>query len=258
MTLFNGYAKGFGSGGVSTPDPITIKPVSSEAPSILKQAIKQYQPGGTFATARAEQLGRRERTVTAGMEAGLVGRGLAGTTVGAAIPAAVEQQVSAPWRTETEMMRGARLMEAVLAQAGFTERQTAREQEVAIANAQMELQQRLANKQINIQEYNAATARLSARGAGGGTTSTIGRHDTLSRDTKKYAGTTGAADIPYLNELLKSLDEGEGNLREPGDIVFPAGGGGAYGYTSEQEAFAKTKGIPVTSMQRGSLLSSTY
>ncbi|GAF70144.1 unnamed protein product, partial [marine sediment metagenome] len=210
----------------------TIPTIGSEAPSILQQAIEHYRPGGEFAATRAEQLRGRERVVTAGMEAGLVGRGLAGTTVGAAIPAAVEQQVSAPWRTETEMLRGARLMEAVLAQAGFTERQTAREQEVAIANAQMELQERLANRQISVQEYNAAMNALSKTGgAGGGGGAVAGRTPagaiprvyvpglgmTTAGGQRDPSGGGAGGDAGYGRHLLDSLE---------GDADGAGGGGG--------------------------------
>lgn len=128
--------------------------------SLLQQAIEHYKPGGEFATVRAEQLKGKERTVTAGMESQLVGRGLAGTTVGAAIPAAVEQQVSAPWRTETEMMRGGRLMEAVTAQAGFQERAQARRSAEQLARERMELQRDLQDVSLSAQEKAAKQGRL--------------------------------------------------------------------------------------------------
>jgi len=128
--------------------------------SLIQQAIEHYQPGGEFATTRARQLEEKRGITTAGMEAQLVGRGLAGTTVGAAIPAAFEQQVGAPWRTQTEMLRGGRLMEAVLAGAGFEERKGARELEARLARERMQLQKDLQNLSLSAQERAAKEQRL--------------------------------------------------------------------------------------------------
>ena len=129
--------------------------------SIIQQAIEHYKPEGEFAQTRAEQLEQTRGKTTAAMEAGLVGRGLAGTTVGAAIPAAFEQQVAAPWRTQTEMLRGGRLMEAVLAKAGFAERLTARELETQLARERMALQERLTRMGVGAQERQSILNRWS-------------------------------------------------------------------------------------------------
>ena len=129
--------------------------------SIIQQAIEHYKPEGEFAQTRAEQLEQTRGKTTAAMEAGLVGRGLAGTTVGAAIPAAFEQQVAAPWRTQTEMLRGGRLMEAVLAKAGFAERLTARELETQLARERMALQERLTRMGVGAQERQSILDRWS-------------------------------------------------------------------------------------------------
>lgn len=178
--------------------------------SILREAIEHYRPGGEFATVRGRQLEEKKGVAVAGAEAGLVGRGLAGTTVGMAIPAAFEQQIAAPWRTETEMLRGGRLMEAVLAQAGFAERETAREQQVALAEAQMALQEKLRSREISVQEYNAATARLRTTGVAGGASERM-----IAGWGKEGAGTaapagTGAGADGYGHHLLESLEYGQG------------------------------------------------
>lgn len=128
--------------------------------SLIQQAIEHYKPGGEFATVRAKQLGERKGTFTAAAESQLVGRGMGGTTLAAGIPAAFEQQVGAPWRTETEMMRGGRLMEAVLAKAGFAERETARQLEVRLAMERMNLQRELQDRSLSAQERAVKEQRL--------------------------------------------------------------------------------------------------
>lgn len=270
-----------------TIDPVTIPSISSEAPSMLQQAIEHYQPGGKFAGIRGEQLEAKRGTYTARAESQLVGRGLAGTTVGAAIPGAFEQEVATPWRTETEMFRGARLMEAVLAQAGFTERATAREQEVAIANAQMNLQRQLAERQISAQEYSTAMQSLASRSSGGGEGGASERmianweREWAERNRGDIgAGAGGGAGAGtgtgYVSGLLGSLEGGGGGTGSPyaeqlaageksladwlGEGYTYYGPGGQYieggkgdlessgAYTSENIAFAKAKGIPLSSM----------
>lgn len=179
----------------------------ADVTSMLQEAIEHYRPGGEFATVRGRQLVEKKGTAIAGAEAGLVGRGLAGTTVGMAIPAAFEQQIAAPWRTETEMMRGGRLMEAVLAQAGFAERESAREQQAALAKAQMALEEKLRNREISVQEYNAATARIAARGGGGGA---VTPRRTMADIPSDAGAAVGAGDAGYGRHLLESLEYGWG------------------------------------------------
>lgn len=205
--------------------------------SIIQQAIEHYKPGGEFATTRGTQLAEKRGAAIAGAEAGLVGRGLAGTTVGAAIPAAFEQQIATPWRTETEMMRGGRLMEAVLAKAGFAERAEARASAEALAREEMELRQKLADRQISLQEYMAATARIAARrqeaggGAGAGAGG-FGPEPGFGFGPGDEAGTAGTGyDVDYINQLLGTLmDGGDAAAGEDytGWTHFPAGGGEGY------------------------------
>jgi hypothetical protein len=85
----------------------------------LDKVIGTYKAGGDFATGRAESLKGKERKYTAGAQQGLVSRGLSGTTIAASIPAAFEQDVAAPFRTQTEQMRSAAEMQGLLAKAGF-------------------------------------------------------------------------------------------------------------------------------------------
>lgn len=141
---------------------------NEEALSMIEEAIAQYKPGGAFATSRGQQLAQKKATIVPKMQADLSSRGLSGTTLGAAIPAQFEQEVATPWNTETDLLRSQNLMQAILAKAGFAERASAQQQEKELAQAQMALQEKLANKQISMEEYKNATARLAAMGGGGG------------------------------------------------------------------------------------------
>ncbi len=120
---------------------------------IIEEAIQHYRPTGEFAKIRGEQLTEKKATVVPEMQARMIGAGLAGTTVGASIPAAFERQFAKPWRTETEMLRSARLMESVMAKAGIMERAGAREASETLIREQMELQRQLQQGQITSQEY---------------------------------------------------------------------------------------------------------
>lgn len=115
--------------------------------AVIEEAIKHYRPEGEFAETRTEQLKEYKPRYTAEAQAQLTGRGLAGTTLGAAIPATFERTVAKPWRTETEMLRGQRLMDAIMAKAGIMERAIAREEQMGLSREEMELQKLLAGKQ---------------------------------------------------------------------------------------------------------------
>ena len=133
--------------------PPTFDPETTDILDILTQAIQQYSPEGPFAKTRQEQLLEKKATMIPEMQAGLIGRGLGGTTIAAAIPSRFEQEVAKPWRTETEMLRSARLMEGILAKAGYLERAEAGEAADRLAKEQMKLQEELAKGQITSQEY---------------------------------------------------------------------------------------------------------
>lgn len=154
--------------------------------AVIEEAIQHYRPEGEFAETRAEQLKERKPRYTAEAQAQITSRGLAGTTVGAAIPATFERTVAKPWRTETEMLRGQRLMDAIMAKAGIMERATAREEQLGLSREEMELQKLLAKRgealtreQMELQRELAlaqmrsregmAARGISAAGGGGGT-----------------------------------------------------------------------------------------
>ena len=139
---------------------------NDEILKMLEQAVEHYRPGGEFAGIRGEQLAEKKSTIIPGMRSELVGRGLTGTTIGGAIPAAFEQQVAKPWQTETEMLRSGRLMEAILAKSGIMERTGARDQQAELQREKMRLDEMLANRQITAQEHQAALDRAQQMALG--------------------------------------------------------------------------------------------
>lgn len=133
--------------------------------AVIEEAIQRYRPGGEFAKTRGEQLRETKTTYVPQARSELVSRGLAGTTMGAAIPARFEKTVAKPWRTQTEMLRGQSLMEAIMAKAGIMERAGARESQEVLVREQMEQQRELALANIRSREIAAAGG---GGGAGGG------------------------------------------------------------------------------------------
>lgn len=143
---------------------------------IVGEAIEQFRPGGVFAETRTKQLAEKKRVAIPQMQAGLVSRGLAGTTVAAAIPSRFEMEIAKPFETETEQLRSARLFEAILAKAGFMERGAGRDLQRELAEMERDLREKLQKKQITSQEYMAALDRarqqamdgLQQKAGGGG------------------------------------------------------------------------------------------
>lgn len=244
---------------------------------IIEEAIKHYRPGGEFAGVRTEQLAEKKATIIPEMRAELVGRGLAGTTVGAAIPGRFEREVAKPWRTETEMLRSARLMEAILSKAGFMERAEARQSTEDLAREEMELRERLQSEALSAQERFAAEQRLHeirmqqrAATGGAGTTIPWGSYGAL-RDTGGDAGAgagAGAGIGQHPGAYPSPFDGGDGAIPEgwrfePGDMGgtwSPLAGPGEPGYdpsqwaaggayTSQQREWAKVTGTPLAQVQ---------
>ena len=126
--------------------------MADDTMAALDKVLATYKAGGDFSTQRASQLKTQERKYTSGAQQGLVSRGLAGTTVAQAIPAAFEQEVAAPYRTETERLRSGQEMQGLLAKAGFLR-----------ADEDAALRERLATADITSREKIARMGRGSTR-----------------------------------------------------------------------------------------------
>lgn len=110
----------------------------------LDNVLSTYKAGGDFATGRAEALKGTERKYTAGAQQGLVSRGLAGTTIASSIPGAFEQDVAAPYRTETERLRSGNEMQGLLAKAGFLQADEERALREKLAGADIASREKIA------------------------------------------------------------------------------------------------------------------
>jgi len=86
---------------------------------VLDKIIKQYQPGGDFGKGELALLGRAKTKAMAGVGQQLVGAGLAGTTAGAGATQRWEEEIGMPARLKLEDVRTERLVQAMLAKAGF-------------------------------------------------------------------------------------------------------------------------------------------
>ncbi|KKN77439.1 hypothetical protein LCGC14_0359980 [marine sediment metagenome] len=200
---------------------------------IIGTAIERYRPGGEFSETRASELAEKKRIAIPQMQAGLVSRGLAGTTVAAAIPSRFEMETAKPWQTETEKLRSSALMDAILAKAGFMERESGRDLQLKLAREEADLRQRLQNQQISSQQFiallenararsrNEALAernRIDAAGGGGGAGGDGGG------TTGGYGSSYGGVGTTY-SEV--SGGAGGGSYADPlaGQPMFTAEGG---------------------------------
>jgi hypothetical protein len=134
--------------------------MADDVMAALDKVLTTYKAGGDFTQQRTEQLKGEERRYTSGAQQGLVSRGLSGTTVAQSIPSAFEQEVAAPYRTQTEMMRSSQEMQALIAKAGFLDAQKERELREKLTQEEI-----AANKSASALD---AAARVHAAGRGGG------------------------------------------------------------------------------------------
>ena len=142
----------------------------------LEKVLETYKTGGEFQQQRTSQLGAAEKKYTTGAQAQLAGRGLAGTTIAASIPGAFEQEVGAPFRTETERLRSAQEMNALLAKAGFMESESERQLKLQMQQSDLDAQAKALADQIAAGKYDSsmsaasrvAAAKYGAGGSGGG------------------------------------------------------------------------------------------
>jgi hypothetical protein len=127
----------------------------------LDKVLQTYKAGGEYAQQRGEQLKGEERRYTAGAQQGLVSRGLSGTTVAAGIPAAFEQEVAAPYRTQTEMLRSGQEMQGLIAKAGFLESATQREFQATQQKSEQDAAMERLVKQIAANRPAGAPSKMS-------------------------------------------------------------------------------------------------
>lgn len=93
-----------------------------QALGIYQGIEQQYAPGGAFEQAALQQLGQQRQQTLAAQQQGLVGAGLAGTTVAANLPAQFAQQVEAPYRLQLQAQQQQALAQARAQTAGLVER----------------------------------------------------------------------------------------------------------------------------------------
>ena len=154
---------------------------------ILEKAIAQFSPGGEFAKSRGEQLETKRGKYTAAAQQSLVGAGLSGTTVTASVPAAFEEEVARPYQTETDLLRSSRLMEALMAKAGFLERQSAAAEEQKRYEDQLKL---------DADALGYQGGGYSSGGGGGGGSIGSFFNDTSNADRIKASSTGGGTGGP--------------------------------------------------------------
>ncbi len=135
--------------------------------NILEEAIAKFSPGGGFAKSRGEQLETKRGKYTSSAQQSLVSSGLSGTTVGASIPAAFEEDVARPYQTETDLLRSSSLMQALLAKAGFLARQSAAAEDKRRYEEQLKID-------ADARGYQGGGYAASSGGGGGGGGSTGG------------------------------------------------------------------------------------
>ena len=99
---------------------------ASNISNILNEIIARYQPGGGFGKAATKVYEQQKGKSLASSRQSLVSAGLGGTSVGAGLETAYEQEVGQPFRLGVEEARTGALTQAMMAKAGFMEREGAR------------------------------------------------------------------------------------------------------------------------------------
>lgn len=122
---------------------------------VLDKIIKQYQPGGDFGKAELALLKRAKTKAMAGVGQQLVSAGLAGTTAGAGAAQRWEEETGMPARLKLEDVRTERLVQALLAKAGFMQEQQ---------KMSFEAQQARLQRQFQAQQAVEARPSMAERG----------------------------------------------------------------------------------------------
>lgn len=134
---------------IRTTTPATSGGISPTALAALRRAKAQYAPGGGFGKGVEAGLERgRVKAMASGMQ-GLVGAGLAGTTMAGTLGKRYEEEVGAPVRAGVEERRAQAISGIEMQQAGmgFQAGQT---------GAQRSLQMYIAELQANLQREEMA------------------------------------------------------------------------------------------------------
>jgi hypothetical protein len=205
----------------------------------LDKVLSTYKAGGEYSKQRATQLKGEERRYTAGAQQGLVSRGLSGTTVAASIPSAFEQEIAAPYRTETERLRSGAEMQGLMAKAGFLESATQREFAAGQQKSEQDAAMARLTKQIAANRPSKARAtgnlgtfasreaarrsELSARDASTGSGGT-------SQHTGGATGRNSGFDIGNFDFYSEpTFDQAGGDFNA---TLAPAGGGGDWDFAA--------------------------
>lgn len=147
-------------------EPINLPRVDTTAiDKLLDEAIARYQPGGEFGKPELALLKREKIKTLAKQKAGLIGRGMAKTTVGAGLGKKWEEEIGMPAKLKLEDIRTQRLLQALQAKAGFMERAQAANLAAAQSEAQMRIQQQATEAGFRASELGAIA---KVHGAGGG------------------------------------------------------------------------------------------
>lgn len=141
--------------------------MATNTEDVLKQLdmlIKKYEPGGEFGKGELALLERQKTKSLARTQSGMVGAGLAGTTAAAGAGQKWEEEIGMPSRLQIEDIKSQRLMQAMQAKAGYTERTEARTRAEEEAQRQRIFEESMAKKYGGV------------GGAGGGAGGAPGTH----------------------------------------------------------------------------------
>ena len=179
------------------PNPPKRVSSSNAALAPIREAIAYYQPGGGFGKGVEAGLERgRVKAMASGMQ-GLVGAGLAGTTMAGTLGKRYEEEVAAPTRMGVEERRAQAISGIKMQQAGmgFQAGQAGLQRgfQTSQAGAQRDLQRYIANLQANLQREEMASRGPTMTAPTGGYAQqfpSIYNQDTAVPDWTGGGGTT--------------------------------------------------------------------
>jgi hypothetical protein len=86
---------------------------------LFAEAMKKFQPGGTFGKKEEAMLARAKKRYLASSAQRMVSAGLSGTTVPMAEEAKFQEEIGEPTRLGLEDVRTSRLNELLMSKAGY-------------------------------------------------------------------------------------------------------------------------------------------